>query len=244
MTDYLTVAEVLAMHTDQIERYGGSEGVRDPGLLEAALYRPQTGYYADLIEEAAALWESLAQNHAFIDGNKRTAFAATYTFLAINGARLATFPLKIPKMAQTALACRNGSDYGLSKGERRRWLRKNLLRIGVREGSEGEWYIRLRENSARACLLCQVGTDMDDVVGDHAESDPAPNAVRSFVERSPQPMPAFENTDAAFTAGAPFLKFFEPTLFLTLLAGWTLGVMTRNRYPTNAHLLGLGFIGG
>src|SRR6516162_5408859 len=76
------------MHADQIERYGGSPGVRDPGLLEAALCRPQTGYYADLIEEAAALWESLSQNHPFLDGNKRTAFAATYTFLAINGARL------------------------------------------------------------------------------------------------------------------------------------------------------------
>ena len=88
MTDYLTVAEVLAMHADQIDRYGGSHGVRDHGVLEAALYRPQTGYYADLIEEAAALWESLAQNHPFIDGNKRTAFSATYTFLAINGARL------------------------------------------------------------------------------------------------------------------------------------------------------------
>jgi death on curing protein len=88
MTDYLTVAEVLAMHADLIERYGGSHGVRDPGLLEAALFRQQTGYYADLIEEAAALWESMSQNHPFIDGNKRTAFAATYTFLAINGARL------------------------------------------------------------------------------------------------------------------------------------------------------------
>jgi death-on-curing protein len=88
MTDFLTLPEVLAIHADQIERYGGSQGVRDPGLLEAALYRPQTGYYADLIEEAAALWESLAQNHPFIDGNKRTAFAATYTFLAINGAHL------------------------------------------------------------------------------------------------------------------------------------------------------------
>lgn len=76
------------MHTDQIERYGGSHGVRDQGLLESALYRPQTGYYADLMEEAAALWESLGQNHPFVDGNKRTAFAATYTFLAINGARL------------------------------------------------------------------------------------------------------------------------------------------------------------
>lgn len=88
MTDYLTVAEVLAMHADQVERYGGSHGIRDQGLLEAALFRPQTGYYADLIEEAAALWESIAQNDAFIDGNKRTAFAAAYTFLAINGARL------------------------------------------------------------------------------------------------------------------------------------------------------------
>jgi death-on-curing protein len=88
MTDYLTVVEVLAMHADQIERYGGFHGVRDPGLLEAALFRPQTGYYSDLIEEAAALWESMSQNHPFIDGNKRTAFAATFTFLAINGARL------------------------------------------------------------------------------------------------------------------------------------------------------------
>ncbi len=88
MTDHLTVADVLAIHADQIERYGGALGVRDPGQLEAALYRPQTGYYADLIEEAAALWESLSQNHVFIDGNKRAAFAATYTFLAINGWRL------------------------------------------------------------------------------------------------------------------------------------------------------------
>ena len=76
MTDYLTVVEVLAMHADQIERYGSTQGVRDQGLLEAALFRPQTGYYADLIEEAGALWESLARNHPFIDVNKRTAFAA------------------------------------------------------------------------------------------------------------------------------------------------------------------------
>ena len=82
------MAEVMAMHTDQIEQYGGTHGIRDPGLLEAALFRPQTGFYIDLVEEAAALWESLGQNHPFFDGNKRTAFAATYTFLAINGARL------------------------------------------------------------------------------------------------------------------------------------------------------------
>jgi death on curing protein len=88
VTDYLTLAEVLAIHIDQIERYGGIHGIRDAGLLESALFRPQTGYYADLLERAAALWESLSQNHSFLDGNKRTAFAVTYTFLAINGANL------------------------------------------------------------------------------------------------------------------------------------------------------------
>jgi death on curing protein len=83
--DYIRVDDILAIHADQIERYGGDEGIRDPGLLEAALFRPQTGYYPTLIDEAAALWESLSQNHPFVDGNKRTAFAATYVFLSING---------------------------------------------------------------------------------------------------------------------------------------------------------------
>lgn len=88
MRDYPTLVDVLAIHAILIERYGGTDGLRDPGLLEAALFRPQTGYYASLIEEAAALWESLAQNHPFIDGNKRVAFAVTYTFLYVNGARI------------------------------------------------------------------------------------------------------------------------------------------------------------
>ena len=88
MTDYLTLADILAMHEDQIARYGGGDGIRDMGQLEAALFRPQTGYYPDLVAEAAALWESLSQNHPFVDGNKRTAFAAMYTFLAINGIEL------------------------------------------------------------------------------------------------------------------------------------------------------------
>ena len=83
--DYIRVDDILAIHADQIERYGGGQGIRDPGLLEAALFRPQTGYYPTLIDEASALWESLSQNHPFVDGNKRTAFAATYVFLAING---------------------------------------------------------------------------------------------------------------------------------------------------------------
>ena len=83
--DYIRVDDILAIHADQIERYVGGEGIRDPGLLEAALFRPQTGYYPTLIDEAAALWESLSMNHPFVDGNRRMAFAATYVFLAING---------------------------------------------------------------------------------------------------------------------------------------------------------------
>jgi death-on-curing protein len=83
--DYLTVAGVLGMHTVLMQRYGGAGGVRDPGALEAALFRPQTGYYADIIAEAAALLESLAINHPFVDGNKRIAFAAADVFLRING---------------------------------------------------------------------------------------------------------------------------------------------------------------
>jgi len=86
--EYLRGDDVLAIHEDQIQRYGGSTGVRDPGLLEAALFRPQTGYYPSLIDEAAALWESMSQNQPFVDGNKRTAFAATYVFLRINGLRI------------------------------------------------------------------------------------------------------------------------------------------------------------
>jgi len=93
--DYLTVADVLGMHTVLIQRYGGAPGVRDPGALEAALFRPQTGYYEDVVAEAAALMESLAINHPFADGNKRIAFAAADVFLRINGWRLQRAPMQI-----------------------------------------------------------------------------------------------------------------------------------------------------
>lgn len=85
MTAYLTLDEVLYIHEELIRAFGGRPGVRDMGLIESALLRPQTGYYADLIEEAAALWESLAMNHGFIDGNKRVAYACLELFLATNG---------------------------------------------------------------------------------------------------------------------------------------------------------------
>lgn len=83
------------MHTVLMQRYGGTSGVRDPGALEAALFRPQTGYYEDIVTEAAALLESLAINHPFVDGNKRIAFAATDVFLRINGWHLKRSPKQI-----------------------------------------------------------------------------------------------------------------------------------------------------
>ena len=89
---FLSLDEVLAIHERLIETFGGPEGVRDKGLLESALFRPQTGYYDDLVEMAAALFESLIMNHAFVDGNKRVAFFATDVFLRLNGWKFSIDP--------------------------------------------------------------------------------------------------------------------------------------------------------
>jgi len=90
--DYLTLDDALFIHAEQLRLFGGAPGVRDFGLIDSALVRPQTGYYADLVEQAAALWESLAMNHGFVDGNKRVAFACMDIFLGLNGARLEAEP--------------------------------------------------------------------------------------------------------------------------------------------------------
>ena len=89
MTSYPTVDEVISVHARLIARFGGSHGLRDRGALESALARAQCGYYTDIIQEAAALWESLSQNHPFLDGNKRVAVTVTAAFLRVNGYRLA-----------------------------------------------------------------------------------------------------------------------------------------------------------
>lgn len=82
---FLDMEDVLELHRVQLARFGGAVGIRDAGLIEAVLARPQSGYYGDLIEEAAALWESLTMNHGLVDGNKRVGFAAVYVFLRVNG---------------------------------------------------------------------------------------------------------------------------------------------------------------
>jgi death on curing protein len=87
-TVFPTVEEVLFLHRRLLMRFGGQEGIRDMGLLESALARPRSGYYASLSEQAAALLQSLALNHAFVDGNERVAFATMAVFLRLHGFRL------------------------------------------------------------------------------------------------------------------------------------------------------------
>ena len=90
---FLTLAEALEIHTDQIKRYGGSGGVRDLHLLQSALAQPEASFggewlHKDLFEMAAAYAFHLTRNHPFLDGNKRTALASALLFLKLNGASL------------------------------------------------------------------------------------------------------------------------------------------------------------
>ena len=88
VVQFLSLDEAIAIHERLIDKFGGTQGLRDKGLLESALFRPQTGYYADLAQMAAALFESLISNHAFVDGNKRAAYFICDVFLRLNGWKL------------------------------------------------------------------------------------------------------------------------------------------------------------
>jgi death on curing protein len=87
-TKYLNKENIIAIHKALIDEFGGPHGIRDESLLESALGRYQSGYYADVVEEAAALMESLGGNHPFIDGNKRIAVTAPLVFLMLNGCQI------------------------------------------------------------------------------------------------------------------------------------------------------------
>lgn len=90
--DYPTLVEVMAIHRFLTQRFGGSCELRDAGAIESAIFRPQTGHYADVIEEAAALWESLTLLPCFVEGQRRTGFAVTDAFLRMNGFKIETDP--------------------------------------------------------------------------------------------------------------------------------------------------------
>ena len=88
LTRYLSLEEVLELHRRVLALHGGSDGVRDMGLIESALARPKSGYYESLPEQAAALLQSFAGNHAFVDGNKRVAWVTADVFLRVNGYKM------------------------------------------------------------------------------------------------------------------------------------------------------------
>jgi death-on-curing protein len=121
---FLSRDEVLAIHSTLLERFGGPAGVRDFGLLESALYRPQTGHYADLAEMAAALFESLIMNHPLVDGNKRVAFFATDVFLRLNGYKLQVDANKAHRFL-IGLLENNRCNYD----ELLPWIRDNVIEI-------------------------------------------------------------------------------------------------------------------
>lgn len=128
MTHYLSVAQVLAIHDQAINRYGGSPGLRDLGLLESALGRPQASMfgedaYPDLFEKAAALLHSLLKNHPFVDGNKRTALSSCAIFLHLNGYLL------INKHKETIAFALQVENEGMALSDIGIWLKKHTKRI-------------------------------------------------------------------------------------------------------------------
>lgn len=121
---YLTLEVVVATHDEMIELYGGSFGIRDMGLIQAAIARPQASFaghdlYTDIFSKAAALFHSLMFNHAFVDGNKRSAVVATARFLYING-----YELQVSDEEFVAFPLRVENEH-LSIEEIAKWLKKN-----------------------------------------------------------------------------------------------------------------------
>jgi len=120
MREYLTVAEVYRMQHRLIELFGGLHGLRDAGAVEAAVFRPQTGYYDSVEEEAAALMESLGMNHGFLDGNKRIAFTAADVFLRRNGFYLDVVAIEAHQFIEGSLERQEFRFGGILE-----WIRKH-----------------------------------------------------------------------------------------------------------------------
>lgn len=121
---YLTVKDILLLHELQIEKFGGSHGLRDLGLLESAVARPESSFdgvdlYPDIFLKGAALVQSLLMNHQFVDGNKRTAMFSVMTFLELNGYK---FVAKQKDIVETALWIENKKP---TIEEISKWLEKH-----------------------------------------------------------------------------------------------------------------------
>ncbi len=121
---FLTLDEVLAIHTDQIARYGGSGGVRDLELLESAIMQPQATFdgqflHADFPQMAAAYLFHIVRNHPFVDGNKRAGTAAAEVFLIMNGIE---FVATDDELYDTVIAVAKGE---FSKSQLAHFIRQN-----------------------------------------------------------------------------------------------------------------------
>ena len=126
--NYLTPEQVLFIHSRLISETGGSHGVRDLGLLESAVARPRATFdkkdlYLDLFTKAAALMDSLINNHPFLDGNKRTGITAAGLFLRINGRKLTASP-----KALEACTLRVATK-GMELAELADWLKAKSVQI-------------------------------------------------------------------------------------------------------------------
>jgi len=121
---FLSVTRVLLIHDRLVKRIGGSAGVRDMGLIESAVARPQSGFngkylYTNIFDMAAALLQSLLKNHPFVDGNKRTALTSASIFLEINGYLLNRNDNEIVEFAVRV------DNANLTLEEISEWLEKN-----------------------------------------------------------------------------------------------------------------------
>jgi len=125
---YLTPQQVLAIHYKMVERFGGSHGIRDIGLLESAVARPQASFdgedlYITIFDKAAALLQSLLKNHPFVDGNKRTALTSSGMFLRINGYKLINAHKDEVEFAVKV------DNHNLTLEEIANWLKKNSHKL-------------------------------------------------------------------------------------------------------------------
>lgn len=128
MVRYLSTRAVLRIHFRMIKRFGGSHGFRDLGLIESAVARPQAGFgdfeaYPDLFTKAAVLMHSLLKNHAFVDGNKRTAITSMGLFLRINNHKLTASQRALVAFALAV------EDNSLPEDKIAEWLKKHSKKI-------------------------------------------------------------------------------------------------------------------
>jgi death-on-curing protein len=148
MIVWIDRALVLAIHDRQIIEHGGADGVRDEGLLDSALARPQqmlayTEPEPDIANLATALAYGIVRNHPFVDGNKRTAYVALRTFLVLNGTDVVA---SMEDRYAHVLALADGS---LSALEFSTWLRTYLSETRVQE-PRAEYAVRKRKSAAKS----------------------------------------------------------------------------------------------